>query len=750
MDASRRRQRIADRTATITIRLGGALVVVMVCFIVLDIARQAAPLFLPASFSAPASTTLHETPMAVGCPSEDRPCWALTTSGQLELTADTARPTAQLPTNGGIAAAHSDTSGLVAAVSRAGTLHTGRVTLPPRQPARWQPVAPPLPLAATGWVGVSAAGDAEGNVTAVLWKRSAGSILAHWRAPDGPWKVIELDGTNVLATAAVARDLRRAALISGGELTILSLEEASVVDRYQPQPRRDTAVVSFLASGGTLATADVDGEITILVAVPTLEIVNRSDRLQRVLDLDVPAGAMLVVREHDRLGERALDRGLEVASILPRLHPVRSSGSVRGMPTAIAGFAGERSFLLGSDSGDVALFHATSGRRLHHQRWSANRTAISALTTSLKGDSTLAVCGAELIRREVHNPHPEVSWRTLFLPVWYEGYPSPAIVWQSTGGSEAFEPKLSLTPLLFGTLKAAAYALILALPLALLAAVYTAQLAPRWLAQVIKPLFELMAAVPSVVIGFVAGLWLAPILERNLLATLLLIGSWPLMVVLGVAGWRLLPGTLRRRLPSGSELGALIVATAAVGTGALVASPFLESRLFAGDLPRYLFTELGLRYDQSNALVAGIALGFAVIPVIFTIAEDACSAVPNVHLNAARALGATRWQTTRHLVLPAAAPGLVAAVVLGLGRAFGETMIVLMATGNTPIMDLSPFDGMRTLSAAIAVEILEAPVGGTLFRVLFLAGFLLFLLTLVVTTIADLVSESVRRRYGSF
>jgi len=139
-----------------------------------------------------------------------------------------------------------------------------------------------------------------------------------------------------------------------------------------------------------------------------------------------------------------------------------------------------------------------------------------------------------------------------------------------------------------------------------------------------------------------------------------------------------------------------------------------------------------------------------VIPVIFTIAEDACSAVPQSLISASRALGATRWQTAVRLVVPAASPGLFAAAMLGLGRAVGETMIVLMAAGNTPLLDLSMFNGMRTMSAAIAVEIPEAPVGSTLFRVLFLTGILLFAFTLLVTTAADVVGSYLRKRYARF
>jgi phosphate transport system permease protein len=212
--------------------------------------------------------------------------------------------------------------------------------------------------------------------------------------------------------------------------------------------------------------------------------------------------------------------------------------------------------------------------------------------------------------------------------------------------------------------------------------------------------------------------------------------------------WRRLPATARTKIPPGGEL--LLLAFAAVvvtGLAVLIAGP-IETRFFGGDLIRYLYTEHGIRYDQRNGFVVGIALGFAVIPVIFTIAEDACSSVPRSLVRAARALGATRWQAAIQMVVPAAMPGLLAAIILGFGRAVGETMIVLMVSGNTPILDVSPFNGMRTMSAAIAVEIPEAAVGGTHFRVLFLTGLLLFAVSFIVTTAADSISRRLRRRHA--
>jgi phosphate transport system permease protein len=256
--------------------------------------------------------------------------------------------------------------------------------------------------------------------------------------------------------------------------------------------------------------------------------------------------------------------------------------------------------------------------------------------------------------------------------------------------------------------------------------------------------------VPSVVVGFLAALWLAPRLEAALLGAIVGAAALPLAVLVALTVWWIAPAPLRRRIPAGGELVVLAISAAGVVAAAVLLTGAVESALFGGDFQRFLFTEWGIRYDQRNSLVVGIALGFAVIPVIFTIAEDACSAVPRSLISASRALGATRWQTAMRLVVPAASPGLFAAVMLGLGRAVGETMIVLMAAGNTPLLDGSPFNGMRTMSAAIAVEIPEAPVASTLFRVLFLTGTLLFVFTLVVTTAADLVGSYLRKRYARF
>ncbi|HSE95095.1 MAG TPA: ABC transporter permease subunit, partial [Methylomirabilota bacterium] len=367
-----------------------------------------------------------------------------------------------------------------------------------------------------------------------------------------------------------------------------------------------------------------------------------------------------------------------------------------------------------------------------------------------KADGVLTVdAGGRLSHWELDNPHPEVTWRSLFGRVWYEGYPRPEYVWQSTGGTDDFEAKLSLTPLIYGTLKGTFYAMLFAVPLALLSALYASQFMHPMIKGYVKPTVEIMAALPSVVLGFIAGLWLAPRVERVVPGLFLMPLVVPTLVLLALGAWRLIPLGLRKRIRAGTEVFLLVPVVLLASWVAFTLGGLLETAALGGNYRGWLLDTLGLTYDQRNSLVVGFAMGFAVIPIIFTIAEDALSNVPP-HLTAGSlALGATRWQTALRVVLPTASPGIFSAIMIGFGRAVGETMIVLMATGNTPVMDWSIFNGFRALSANIAVEIPEAPEGGTLFRVLFLAALLLFAMTFVVNTAAELVRLRLRTKYRS-
>jgi phosphate transport system permease protein len=269
------------------------------------------------------------------------------------------------------------------------------------------------------------------------------------------------------------------------------------------------------------------------------------------------------------------------------------------------------------------------------------------------------------------------------------------------------------------------------------------------LRSVVKPTVELMAALPSVVLGLIAGLWLAPRLERVVPGLVFSLLSVPAAIVAAAAAWRLVPLRVRARLHQGSEVFLLIpIVIAGAGLGFL-AGEAIEGAMLGGDFRGWVRDALGLTFDQRNALVVGAAMGFAVIPILFTITEDSLSSVPGHLAAGSLALGATRWQTAVRVVLPTASPGIFSAVMIGFGRAVGETMIVVMATGNTPILDFSPFNGFRAMSANIAVELPEAPEGGTLFRVLFLTALLLFLMTFIVNTAAEWVRLRLRKRYST-
>lgn len=138
-----------------------------------------------------------------------------------------------------------------------------------------------------------------------------------------------------------------------------------------------------------------------------------------------------------------------------------------------------------------------------------------------------------------------------------------------------------------------------------------------------------------------------------------------------------------------------------------------------------------------NAFVGGVALSLAVIPIIYTVTDDALSAIPKYLTEASLALGATKWQTALFVVLPAATPGVFAAILLGVGRAFGETMIVLMATGNAALMSLNIFEPVRTMSATIGAEMAEVVFGDTHYNVLFLIGSILFIFTFALNAVAE-------------
>ncbi|MCF6780257.1 ABC transporter permease subunit [Stutzerimonas stutzeri] len=405
-----------------------------------------------------------------------------------------------------------------------------------------------------------------------------------------------------------------------------------------------------------------------------------------------------------------------------------------------------KGFLALDESGSLGIFHSTAHRTLLKQSV-AEGSALASL--SPRATRLLIESDGQLQRFVIDNPHPEISWSALWSKVWYESYPEPDHVWQSTSANNDFEPKLSLAPLAFGTLKAAFYAMLLAAPLAICAAFYTAYFMAPALRRKVKPVIELMEALPTVILGFFAGLFLAPYLENHLPGIFALLLLMPVGILLAAYLWSRLPERIRLLVPDGWEALLLIPVILLVGFGSLGVSGHMENWWFGGDMRLWLSNEMGIPFDQRNALVIGLAMGFAVIPTIYSIAEDAVFSVPKSLTLGSLALGATPWQTLIRVVLLTASPGIFSALMIGMGRAVGETMIVLMATGNTPIMEANIFEGMRTLAANVAVEMPESEVGSTHYRVLFLAAMVLLIFTFVMNTLAELIRQRLRRKYAS-
>jgi len=430
------------------------------------------------------------------------------------------------------------------------------------------------------------------------------------------------------------------------------------------------------------------------------------------------------------------------------LHNVRSFNEQSAAITEIVPEYARKGFVTLDAEGHLGVYHTTAQRTLLVEPMlQGNAKTVLGISPRANGLMSLSPNGdVNLIK--VDNEHPEVSWHSLWEKVWYESRGKPEYIWQSSSASNDFEPKFSLSPLTFGTIKAAMYAMMVAIPLAIMGAIYTAYFMSPQMRTLVKPTIEIMEALPTVILGFLAGLWLAPIVEGNLPGVFSILVMLPIMTILTAYLWTKLPRTFKESIPDGWEAAILIPVVILVGFVSMLVSPTLELWLFDGDMPRWL-DDIGVGFDQRNSLVVGLVMGFAVIPTIFSITEDAIFGVPKHLTIGSLALGATPWQTLTRVVLLTASPGIFSAVMIGLGRAVGETMIVLMATGNTPIMDFNIFEGFRALSANIAVEMPEAEVASTHYRILFLAALVLFLATFVFNTIAEVVRQRLRVKYSS-
>ncbi|MEX0887666.1 MAG: ABC transporter permease subunit [Phycisphaeraceae bacterium] len=597
-----------------------------------------------------------------------------------------------------------------------------------------------------------------------------------------------------------------------------------------PEPGETLTAAGFMLGRHSLVTGDSLGRTRVWFRIPAREaqrieaagVVDALDAVDQAPEGGFEADGMRMVNAHELPGPAS---GAAVTSL---------GRSLRS-----------RMLSVGYSDGTVRLYHVTADNLVLETR-ARTGDAIDQVTMTPRDDGIVAATAAGLHNWRMQPGHPAVTLQSVLQPVWYEDYTRPLHMWQSSAAADDFEPKFGLVPLIFGTLKATLYSMMFGLPLALLAAVYTSEFLHRKTRARIKPVIEMMASLPSVVLGFVAALVIAPIVARFVPAMLLafialpmtyltcaylwqlmpyrwhvVLSPWrftcilavtPLALVVAFLGGRgveqLLfsgdtrswlaghvgtgaPGWFLLLLPvcavvvalafalwinpalrmvgehwSRSRFALLEIAKFALGIAATVALAGLAGLILAGypwlwfDAatvpwsldPRGEFTVAGIDlspiggYAQRNALVVGFVMGFAIIPIIYTIAEDALSAVPDHLRSASLGAGATPWQTAIRLIVPTAMSGLFSASMIGLGRAAGETMIVLMAAGNTPVLEMNIFNGFRTLSANIAVELPEAAVGTTHYRMLFLAALVLFGLTFVVNTLAEVVRLRFRKR----
>lgn len=594
------------------------------------------------------------------------------------------------------------------------------------------------------------------------------------RYPFGPQPLPVLDALPVtqLALSTHASETLIAAT-SGDQLGLLRLQQNSNLfdsflatgalagDAAIPVYRQQVQMVSELPDPTRLV---VDGDHRWLYIIDRQDVATMLDIPGALAGNAVFSEAFRLAGENVRitqveplLGALSLlvadDRG-QIAQWFPvrngevvRLQRIREFAPLAAAVTRVQSEQRRKNFVALDRAGNVALYNTTAHRELF--RGSLLNSAVRQITLSPRGDTLLAETsdGAMHVWR-VRNEHPEVSFSALWERVWYEGYDEPDYIWQSSSTASDYEPKYSLVPLSFGTLKAAFYAMLLAAPLAICGAIYTGYFMAPGMRRKVKPMIEMMEALPTVVLGFLAGLWLAPFVERNLLGIFSLLVILPLVVLAASFVWMQLSQRWRHAIPDGWEAALLIPVLLISGYLAFALAAPLEQLLFAGDLRFWITDELGISYDQRNAMVVGFAMGFAVVPTIFSIAEDAIFTVPKQLTYGSLALGSTPWQSLYRVVLPTASPGIFSALMIGMGRAVGETMIVLMATGNTPIMDVNIFEGMRTLAANIAVEIPESEVDSSHYRILFLAALVLFMFTFFVNTLAEIVRQRLRVKYS--
>lgn len=649
-----------------------------------------------------------------------------------------------------------------------------------------------------------------------LSTRPTGPILASLTA-DGKLRISEVTETKNLITGKVKREL------SGGEMMVTPREGNRLPEHVLINGVGDN--VYLIWNDGTLQRVDARS----IKSPRIVEEIKLTEGGAELTALQFMIGKTTLVTGdstgHVRAWFRIHSKAASKDTDENRLVAGHELPTINSKVTSIATSSRSRMLAVSYADGSSHLFNMTNERPMATVQL-PDKGVAEQLILAPKEDGLYAWSKEGIASWALQAGHPEVSFGSLIRPIWYEGYPGPAHVWQSSSGDDAFESKFGLWPLVFGTLKATFYSLLIGVPLALCAAVYTREFLHPKVRGVVKPTIEVMASLPSVVLGFLAALVIAPFVSNSLMTIVLGFAFVPLGFVLSGFLWHMLPSKWIRALQGFRFLFIITVLPCTILLAAWLAGP-IEQFLFDGDFKQWLSRPPGMNsasgwlilllplggiatlllisnvvnpwirsisrkvsvsreailnlfkcilgicltftlawlgaqllawfgfdprtsffgvYDQRNALVVGMMMGFAIIPIIYTLAEDALSSVPDHLRSASLGCGATTWQTASRIVLPTAMSGIFSAVMVGLGRAVGETMIVLMAAGNVPVMDINIFNGFRTLSANIAVELPEAVQGSTHYRTLFLAALTLFAFTFVLNTFAESMRQRFRKR----
>lgn len=923
------RAHLGDRVAGLVITVGGVGVLVAVLGICIFLAGSVVPLFRGGTAEPLALVTLEApgapAPLAVLADEYATTFAVLRRDGIVEaFHAPSGRLVAResLALSGPVLTAWSfeTASGLLAFGYDDGSIQLGRVAFeselvaPPRGAEGWE-IGRSEPIEG-GAVAERVSADQFRRIRLVAEVRDpvghggAGVLLLDYRARAGSEFLVCLreDGS-------AQYDLVRTIRPLGGGRPRVRLSEYAIP--FAPPPGRGLPARLFVAGDGASVFALWSDGYCQRYASPSpaerpIELADSLELLPPGRSLRAAATTLggLTMLLGDEVGSvHAAFAAVDPAAFTPdgmRLVVSHRLLVAEGAITAFGISARDRSLVVGDERGGVTVLNLTSEKLIARPaRSDADPVAMALITPKM--DGVMALSAEGMLRQWMLDPgHPEASFKSLFGRVHYEGQARPEFSYQSSSGEDAAEPKLSLVPLIHGTIKATIFSMLIAAPLALLAAIYTSEFVRPSARRVIKPSIEMMASLPSVVLGFIGAFVVAPWVAANLPIVMaaffvlpigaltaaylwqlipvhrvrgvgysrkLLLGVLVLLAGVGVAsllgpaaervlfaptradslvmagsyapvaqqevpawvggrtrmspslerqlrleGMYFVDGAVVRPVEPESDAGhAAVVAALAESPlarpslrswldgnfGALwpgwflvllpaaaLAVAVLDRRLRSmpllariDELPRsaaapafaikfavLLCATFGLAlgaaiaisalkldsrdvifgaFSTRNTLVVGILMGFAIIPIIYTISEDAMRSVPSHLRTASLGAGATPWQTSLRIVLPVAASGIFSAMMIGLGRAAGETMIVVMATGNTPSTDWNIFSGFRTLSANIAVELPEAVAGSTHYRILFLCGLVLFALTFLVNTTAEIVRQRFRARNAS-